>query len=613
LKLESAVRPYLRPYLRLRTCWYSCLPPPLRIAAFALAAAICLPPVAGAADPAKVAHLALAADPPGFDPATNGDVSAGEVEEIVFDRLLTYDYLARPARLVPMAAEAMPEVTDAGKTYTLRIRKGIYFTPDPAFKGSRRELTAQDYVYSCLRFLDPKLHSPYEFLFRGKIVGLDALRAAAVKSGKFDYDAKIAGLEAIDRYTLRIRLNARDDRFQYILAHPNFGALAREVVERYGDDVFNHPIGTGPYVLKEWVPGTRIVVEANPDYRGFIWDFAPGNDARDRELAATMRGKKMPQVGRAEISIMTEDSARWLAFDGGQLDVTPLPPRFQKDAMAGDRIRPELAQRGIAAYRAFLPSITYTAFNLRDAVIGGMQPERIALRRAIAMSFDVGEIVRVIRNGSGVKLETPIPPDIAGYDPGYRSSTPYDPELANRLLDRYGYRKAADGYRRLPNGKPLLVTKNTRPDSSYRDLDVLWKKSMDRIGLKLELHVLPFNEAAKLSRACKFSMFSDGWAGDYPDGENFLQLFYGPNIGESNDSCYQSNVFDRLFEQARALPDSPERNRLFIDMARRLEADTVWIPEVADTTLVMLHPWVQGHKFHPFLTSALPYIDLLPH
>ena len=124
--------------------------------------------------------------------------------------MLTYDYLARPAKLVPLTAESLPQITDNGKTYTIKVKKGIYFTPDPAFKGNKRELVAEDFIYSLKRLIDPKMRSPWAWLVEGKIVGLDELAEAAKKGGKFDYDAKIAGLEAVDRYTLRIRLKDTD-------------------------------------------------------------------------------------------------------------------------------------------------------------------------------------------------------------------------------------------------------------------------------------------------------------------------------------------------------------------------------------------------------------------
>src|SRR5690242_5320254 len=236
--------------------------------ACALAVAVLLP-TAGAygADPAKVIRHVFPAAETGFDPAGVQDLYSATIEQMLFETLLTYDYLARPAKLVPLTAEAMPEVTDNGKTYTVRVKKGIYFIDDPVFKGRKRELTAADYAYSLKRLIDPKLRSPWAWLVEGKIVGLDEVAEAAKKSGKFDYDAKIAGLETPDRYTLRIRLKDSDYNLSYILAHEPTLAVAREVIEAYADAggrAMANPVGTGAYRLTQWVRSSKIVLEANP-------------------------------------------------------------------------------------------------------------------------------------------------------------------------------------------------------------------------------------------------------------------------------------------------------------------------------------------------------------
>src|SRR5438874_2925381 len=192
----------------------------------------------------KVLPITFQAAESGFDPVRVHDYYSGHVLEAVFDTLLTYDYLARPAKLVPSAAE-MPQVSADGLTYTFRIKKGIYFTDDPAFKGKKRELTAQDFAYSIRRFFDPKNRSPYAFLFTGKIVGLDEFSARAKAGAKFDYDSPVAGLQTPDRYTLVIRLKERDLNFSHVLAFPVTSAVAREVIEAYGDEVPSHPVGTG--------------------------------------------------------------------------------------------------------------------------------------------------------------------------------------------------------------------------------------------------------------------------------------------------------------------------------------------------------------------------------
>ena len=295
----------------------------LAAAALALVAAS-----ADAADPNKVLRIAFINAETGFDPARVSDSYSNVVNEAIFERLLSYDYLARPARLVAEAAEAMPDVTDSGRVYTFRIRKGIHFAPDPAFKGKRRELTADDFVYSFKRFVDPRLRSPWAFMLEGKVEGLDELVEAAKRHGRFDYDARVAGLQALDRYTLQVRLRRTDYVFLYTMAHGSFGAVAREVVEAYGDDVAAHPVGTGPYFLKEWRRANLIVLEANPEYRGFTWNYAASEPA-DEPLVKTMRGKKMPQVGRVEISVIEEEQSRWLAFNQKELDYLQLPGTFR--------------------------------------------------------------------------------------------------------------------------------------------------------------------------------------------------------------------------------------------------------------------------------------------
>ncbi|MDE2422090.1 MAG: heme-binding protein, partial [Gammaproteobacteria bacterium] len=223
-------------------------------------------PPTSPADPHKVLRYVFPAAETGFDPAAINDLYSSAVIQSIFEMLYTYDYLARPVKLVPLTAEALPEVSDGGKTYTIRLKKGIYFTPDAAFGGKARELTMADYVYSFKRLLDPKVHSPNGWMLEGKIDGMDALIAAAKKTGQLNYDTPVAGFELVDRYTLKIHLLKPDFNFGMILAHEPTAAVAREVIEKYHDNqgwVMGHPVGTGPYQLTSWVPGSQIVLTAN--------------------------------------------------------------------------------------------------------------------------------------------------------------------------------------------------------------------------------------------------------------------------------------------------------------------------------------------------------------
>lgn len=566
------------------------------------------------ADPNKVLHLYFPAAEDGFDPAAFASLYSNIVSEAIFERLLTYDYLARPARLAPMAAEALPEISADGLSYTFHLKRGVHFTPDPAFKGKPRELVAEDFIYSFKRFMDPALRSPWQFMLENKIVGLDELAAEAQKSGRFDYDRPIAGLRAPDRHTLRIQLKAADPNFSYIMAHTPFGALAREVVETYGKELIAHPVGSGAYQLKEWKRRNRIVLEANPGYRGFTWQFKGSGQsesaAEDAAIIQRMQGKPMPQIGRVEISIIEEPQSVWLAFKSGQLDVVNVPQQFIREALENNELSSEFRQQGVQLQRATDPEITYTFFNMRDPLIGGFSKEKIALRRAIAMAYDVDEEIRVIRQGQAIRAQMAIPPGVVGHDPAYRSSIPFDPALANALLDRYGYRRGADGWRTLPDGSALTLHIQGDTSGAARPFDELWKKSLDRIGIRVEFPKSNFADNLKAAKSCKLQMMGAAWTADYPDGDNFMQNFYGPNIGQSNNGCYQSPAFDRYYEQASKLPDSAARNTLFAQMNRQLEADTAISLHVTRRRTQLIRPWLIGYKKHPILHAEWLYYDL---
>ena len=584
----------------------------LRSAAWALAG-VALATMAAAADMNKVVRQVFPAAETGFDPQGIDDLYSGTVVQAIFETLLTYDYLARPAKLVPQTAEAMPQVSDNGKTYVFKLKKGIFFTPDPAFNGKKRELTADDYVYSLKRLLDPKVRSPYAWLVEDKFVGLDELAAAAKKSGRFDYDAKIPGLEAVDRYTIRMRLKNTDYNLPYVLAHEPTSAVAREVIEKYADPggrAMANPVGTGAYKLARWVHSSKIVLEANPDFRGFVWDFKPGTDGEDRQIVKAMKGKRMPQVGRVEISIIEEDQARLLAFQNGELDLMNLEGPLAPNVLDGDKLKPEFAKRGIKLSRFVDPELTYHYWNLQDPTVGGMSREKIALRRAFAMAYDNEEEIRVIRNGQAVEAQYPIPPGVVGHDPKYRSPVHYDPVGANALLDKFGYKKGPDGYRTLPDGKPLVIRYASRPDSLGRQQDEMWKKAYDAIGIHMEVQKDKFPELLKAEKQCKLMSRTASWIADYPDGDNFMQLLYGKNVGRTNYACAVFPEYDKLYEQSVRMPAGPERDRLYHEMARIIETYAPWRLGISRYRNMLVAPQIVGYKKHPILHAEWQYIDV---
>ncbi|MGH8714919.1 MAG: ABC transporter substrate-binding protein, partial [Casimicrobiaceae bacterium] len=345
-----------------------------------LAALACAP--ARAADPAKVLRVAIPIAETGFDPQAAGDASSNYFNRVIFDPLYKYDYLARPFRLVPNTAAALPDISADRKTLTIKVRPGIYFADDPVFHGRRRELVAADYAYSIKRALDPAMRSNSLNLYEGRFVGADAVIARARQTGKFDYDAPIEGLQALDRYALRLKLNFPDAELLSNLTVSGSAAVAREVIEAYGAPngwTMANPVGTGPYRLKEWRRGQRIVLEANP---GFREDYYPASsDAADRALSKALAGRRLPMIGRIEVSVIEEANPRLLSFEQDLQDYLLVPPDLASNVLdPGNKLKQRLLLKGIRLERDAQPAITGLAFNMEDPVVGGYDKARIALR-----------------------------------------------------------------------------------------------------------------------------------------------------------------------------------------------------------------------------------------
>jgi ABC-type transport system substrate-binding protein len=578
--------------------------------ACAVAAAVLAP--ARAADPNKVLRFAFQIAEGTFDPAVYQDQYSSMVVDQILDPMLTYDYLARPAKLVPNTLESMPEVSADGTTYTFRIRKGIYFTPDAAFKGKRRELVAADYAYSILRFFDPRVKSPNLYLIESRILGLDEAHQRAVRTGKpFDYDASYPGLQVLDRYKLRIRLKQPDYTLLNNLAQSYFGAVAREVAEHYGDDVGSHPVGTGPYVLKHWTRGHKIVLEANPEFRELTLT-GPGQP-EDEEILRDIGGKRLPLIGRIEIYVIEENQPRWLSFLNGEHDVIQwLPNEFINMVAPQGELAPYLARRGIRMHAELQPRTGYTYFNFDDPVVGGYEPHQVALRRAITLAYDMPEEIRILRKGQAIPAQGPIPPGVESYDPEFRSPTlEHSPAKANALLDMFGFTdRDGDGYRERPDGTPLQLELASRPDQESRQYDELWRRSMDAVGLRIRFKKGRFADFVKESNAGTLQMWNLSWSAGAPDADFWMGLFYGPNVGKSNDSRMRLAAFDRMYERSRTLPDSPERTRLYQDMTRLLLVYAPWVFHVHHVSTHLVQPWVKGYKKHPFKGANWRYLDI---
>jgi ABC-type transport system substrate-binding protein len=580
------------------------------------AAWVVWPGFARPAEPAKVLRLAFPAAESALDPPqTNSSLYSNTILAHILEAPLTYDYLARPVRLLPQTAVALPELSADFRTITLNIRAGIFFSDDPAFKGQPRELTAHDYVYAIKRYYDPRLNSSDLYLFQNaKLLGLTELRERAVKNKQpFDYDAEAEGVRALGRYRLQLRLGVPDPRFMFHLATPGLtGAVAREVVEFYGSDIVAHPVGTGPFRLAAWRRASRIELERSPSYRGTPYQGTPAEDPIAQRAAARLAGRRLPLVDRVVVDIVEEDQPRWLTFLNGEHHFLQVPGPFVPLAVPGGKLAPFLVKKRVHLQSQLQADMQMQYFNMRDPLVGGNEPAKVALRRAIALSHDGDEYVRLVRGGAGLKAQSIVPPFTSGYSPAYRSEmSTYSPSRARALLDLYGYAdRNGDGWRETPEGQPLLLRIASMSDQLSRVANEVWQRSLNAVGLRVEFETSTWPELLNKSRAGSLMMWGYGWTAATPDGGFFLAIGYGPNAGEANDSRFSLPAYDRLFERQNRLPDGPERDAV-MEQAKNLMV--AYMPYKVFTHRViadLVQRWTHNYWRHPFMRDIWQYIDV---
>ena len=583
----------------------------LAVLALAASGATC------AADAGKTFRMALEIAETTFDPQKVADLYSNMINGAMFDTPIGYDYLARPLKLKPNTLVALPEISDGGRTLTMKVQPGIYFNDDAAFNGKKRELTAHDYVYSMKRLMDPRLAASLLSEIEGVVLGSEEFIKKARAQNRLDYDAPFEGIKALDRYTWQVRLEQPSYIFIYNLADCRIAcAVAREVVEKYGDDVGSHPVGTGPYRLAFWKRSSKMVFEPNPNFREKHFDGDPRpDDAKGQELLAKHKGKRLPIIGRIELYIIEEVQPRWLSFLNHGLDLMyAVPNDFSNIAFPNNKIAPNLRKQGIEMEQVPALDLTYAYFNMEDPTVGGYTPEKVALRRAISLAYNTRDEIAIVRKGQAIPAQTPYSPGVAGYDPEFRTSAnEHDVAKAKALLDMFGYvDRNGDGYREMPDGSPLVLQFNSTPTARDQQIDELWKRSMDDIGIKFTVRKAKWPDLLKESYAGKLMMWQLGGAASAPDADTWLSSLYGPNAGmKGNQANFKLAEYDKRYELARTMPDSPERTKIYQEMTKLVVAYAPWKINVHRVLTDMWHPWVQGYR-RPLVqsTNFWPYLDI---
>ncbi len=557
-----------------------------------------------AADPAKVLRLATS-DIDTLDPQQWQDTYSNTVGSAIFEAMFQWDYFALPARPAPNTAAAAPVVSADGRTWTFTLKPQIHFTDDPAFGGKPRELVAADYVYSVKRYLDPNLRGGGDPLVSDLIVGMRAVVDAARKPGaKFNYDAPVEGLKALDRYTLQIQI-ATPNYPSMTDIMVSYRAVAREVLDAAGGDIQARPVGTGPYRLKEWQRGSRVVLEANTRYRALA--FPPTDNPAWTALARSMQGKRLPQIGRIEFNVIDEQQTRLLEFERGKLDVVELRGEGAQRFLVNGELDPAMAAHGIRREPYVTISVRSLYINMEDPVLGGTGTAAVALRRALALGIDAGSLIRVVYAGQGVPSNQILAPGLSGFD-DKAAPRRFDPALANALLDKTGYNKRdAQGFRLAPDGKPLTLSLLIFPGAVWREVQTLVKKNTDAIGLRMDFRTMSTQDLFKETARGHFQIAIHGRSTP-PTGLGFQQL-HGTDPPEINESRFRHADYDRAFERFVRAPTVEERMEAARTMNAIIAAFAPMLPLMVDIENAFVQPWVLGYHRSPF-GSYYQYLDI---
>ncbi len=556
----------------------------------------------------------MRSSPGSLDPARVSTVSANVMVQTLYDSLYAYKYLQRPYELKPRLAAAMPEISDDGLTYTIRLKQGIRFADNRAFSNGRgREVVAEDFVYALKRHFDPDSRSVAAWIWQGRIVGLDEW-----KRNGADYDQPVKGLQAIDRYVLQIRLTRPYPQLVHNLAMGPSAAVPREAVEFYGREFSVNPVGSGPFRLISY-DATEAVLVRNENFQREPVSLAEeGYDpiTQGQYGLEVIDGRRAPFIDRLEISFIDEGSARWSSFTKGNEVQMAGVPAEQVYRVLESRdpvvLKPEYARKYHMSTEKEA-GFVYTAFNM-DFPETGYHPDPVrnernrALRCAIMKARDWNARNDSWYGGLGEIFPGIIPSSVPEFDPELsRESVEYDPEGARALLAEYGWNAG---------NLPELVY-SSQPGPTSRLFFEQFRGWLTNIGYPKEKIILKtYATFADLSKAWHNSeeqLLSLGWLLDYPDAESSLQLFYGPNRSPgSNSSNYSNPEYDRLYEATSVMQPSAERTALYRQMNRMVIDDCVVISGLSRVGIALWHKNVVALPDNNFVGGQfLQYVDVL--
>ncbi|HOF19002.1 MAG TPA: ABC transporter substrate-binding protein [Phycisphaerae bacterium] len=568
-----------------------------------------------------------------IDPATCGDTTSSGIQGNVYEGLYGYHFLKRPPEVIPLLADGMPTVSPDGLTWTIRIKDGVMYHRNPCFgldaqgRPRTRTVRAEDFVLAMKRCADYHINTGLAWAFLSeRIAGIDAWRekSRGYKAGDFSrYDLPVDGLRALDERTLQIRLTERFPQFIYVLAMHVYAPVPREAVDYWLGTEDNgaggrraippekrsaefraaeQVVGTGPYLLKTFERKKRIVLARNPDFRDDFYPSegeGPSGDYAGDKAAGLLddAGKKVPFIDVIHLDYVSEQYSAWMQFLSKRTDMSGIPREaFEQIITPGRDLTRSWRAKHIYLEKYASPAIYWVAFNMEDPVLGRSK----SLRQAICLAYDVDSEIKVLHNGRGRRAVNIVPSTFKGHKeagpgPYYR----LDLAAAQKKLEDARRELAAAGA--LRDGEiPELKIDLPGREGYYVRMGELMQQQFAKLGLKVKVVLNDWPTLQEKVHNKAVQMYTMGWHADYPDAENFLQLFYSPNIAKgTNNVNYSDREFDRWYEQARVMDDTPERTALYVKMIHKISEDVPVLLLSEPESFLLAYDWVHNIKPHP--------------
>lgn len=557
----------------------------------------------------KVMQLPIRTDgPKSLDPVEGSTTYDNMACAQFYETLLTNKY-ASPMEMEPLLLVEMPTTDDGGTTWHFNLKDEVYFHDNECFPGGKgRQIQTDDVFYSLKRIADDEHQLKNWWLLSDTIVGFDAYMDEQNAAEEFDYDAAVAGFVKISDLEFEIVLQKPVYRFLYILGMFQTSLVPREAVEFYGMDFSRNPVGTGPFILDTWVPKQSMTADRNPNYHEVLYparDQWSREDKRGRLHRAA--GKQVPFVDRIEFTMFIEDQPMWLEFNSGNLGYSQVPEDYFTEAF--DRSSKELKEaylrRGMRPHANKLLDFTFRGFNMEDDLLGGYTAEKRALRRAISYAIDLDEINETFYNGRRIVYDGPIPPGLDGHPEGGNSAAGArgrNIAKAREMLIEAGY----------PDGEGLPAIRFYTSQSTINtSVAELVKRQLEEVNIKFEPIFMDFSTLIEAINKKQAPMFGFAWSSDYPDGENNLALFYGPNESPgSNHYNYKRSEYDELYEQVLTMGPSDERTAIYEKMRDMVLDDCAYVGGMARERFYLISPWLLNCKPTERYYGWFKYLDV---